>query len=87
MPLFYFDIREGTRFIPDEEGIEYRDLDAAERAAAKCAADISRDLLPKGEVREVTVELRNEHKQRVLTATISMHVERVTPEPDPPSGA
>jgi hypothetical protein len=37
MPRFYFDIREGTRFVPDDEGLVYPDLDTAERMAAETA--------------------------------------------------
>jgi hypothetical protein len=39
---------------------------------------------PKGDAREVTVEVRNEHRQRVLTITVSMQVERVEPPPQLP---
>jgi len=81
VPRFYFDLREGPRFIPDDEGLEFADLDAAEREAAEAAAEIGRDKLPKGGVRDVTVEVRNEHGQRVLTVTISMHIDRVAPPP------
>ena len=85
MPRFYFDVREGSRFAPDEEGFEYPDLNAAERIAAETAAGIGRDLLPKGDVRDVTIEVRNEHKQRVLTIRLTMETERVHPEPLAPA--
>ena len=81
MPRFYFDVREGARFVPDDEGLEFPGLDAAEREAAEAVASIGRDLLPKGDAREVTIEVRNEHRQRVLTVTVSMHIERVHPSP------
>jgi hypothetical protein len=84
MPRFYFDVREGTRFSPDDEGLDYRDLDEAERVAAETAASIGRELLPRGDIREVMVEVRNEHKQRVLTATVTLQSERVYPSPPPP---
>ena len=84
MPRFYFDVREGARFIPDEEGLELDSLDAAEVAAAEGAAEIGRDRLPKGDTRDVTVEVRNEHGQRVLTVTVSMEIDRVDPSPAPP---
>jgi hypothetical protein len=84
MPRFYFDVREGTRFVPDEVGLNYDNLDAAERAAAETAAEIGRELLPKGDAREITVEVRNEHRQRVLTVTDSLEIHRVDPEPLPP---
>jgi len=81
LPRFYFDIREGARLVPDDEGVEFPDFDAAEREAAEAAASIARDLLPKGDAREVTIEVRNEHRQRLLTVTVSMHIERVHPSP------
>ncbi|SCY66622.1 DUF6894 family protein [Microvirga guangxiensis] len=84
MPRFYFDVREGARFIPDEEGLEFDGLDAAEHEAACTAAEIGRDRLPTGDAREITVEVRNEHRQRVLTITVSMQVDRVEPPPQPP---
>jgi hypothetical protein len=85
VPRFYFDVREGASFTPDDEGLELDSLDAAEREAATAAADIGRDRLPKGDAREVTVEVTNEHRQRVLTVTISMEIHRVEPAPAPPA--
>ena len=84
MPRFYFDVREGSKFIPDEDGLEFPDLEAAEREAAESAASMGRDLLPKSDAREITVEVRNEHGQRVLTVTVAMHLERVAPPPVTP---
>ncbi len=82
---FYFDVREGSRFIPDDEGLEFDSLDIAEREAAMAAAEIGRDRLPKGSARDITIEVRNEHCQRVLTVTVSMQVERVAPPPAAPA--
>jgi hypothetical protein len=84
MPRFYFDVREGGRFVPDDEGVEFVSLDAAEHEAACAAAEIGRDRLPKGDAREVTIEVRNEHRQRVLTVKVSMEIDRVEPPPQPP---
>jgi hypothetical protein len=58
MARFFFDIREGCRFISDEEGLEFSDIAAAEYEAARAAADIGRDLLPKGDLRTIVVEVR-----------------------------
>ena len=85
MPLFHFDVREGVRFSPDEEGLEFPDIAAAEREAAETAASIGRDLLPKGSARAVTVEVRNQHGQRVVTATVTLALDRVDPEPIAPA--
>jgi len=55
VPRFYFDVREGARFVPDDEGLEFEDLDVAEREAAETAAQIGRDELPKGGGRNITI--------------------------------
>ncbi|MGF9764444.1 hypothetical protein AAII07_56045 [Microvirga sp. 0TCS3.31] len=85
MPRFYFDVRDGESFAHDEEGMEFDNLDAAEREAATSAAEIGRDRLPKGDAREITIEVRNEYRQPVLTVTVSMKVHRVEPSPQPPA--
>jgi hypothetical protein len=84
MPRYYFDVREGVRLVPDDVGLEFANIDAAEREAAECAASIGRDLLPTGCARSVTVEVRNTHGQRVVTATVTLALDRVDPEPTPP---
>ncbi|ESR25280.1 DUF6894 family protein [Lutibaculum baratangense] len=87
MPRFFFDIREGTSFTPDEIGLDFDSIDVAEREAAIAAAEIGRDRLPVSDDRVVTVEVKNEHRQRVLTITISLEVDRVVPAPTDPKGA
>jgi hypothetical protein len=87
VPRFYFDVREGSRFLPDEEGLELPDLDEAERKAAESAARIGRDLLSKGNAHKVIVEVRNPRGKRVLAVTVTMQVERVTPRALRPSPA
>jgi hypothetical protein len=84
VPWFYFDVREGARFVPDEVGLTFDSFEAAEREAAETAAEIGRDRLPTGDTREITVEMRNEHRQRVLTVKVSMEIDRVEPSPQPP---
>jgi len=39
VPRFFFDVREGVRFIPDDDGVVFPDLDTAEREAAQTAAE------------------------------------------------
>jgi hypothetical protein len=84
MSRFDFDVREGPSFTPDDEGFEFDSLDETEREAATSVAEIGRDRLPKGDTREVTVELRNEHRQRVLTVTVAMQINRFVPAPESP---
>jgi hypothetical protein len=84
MPRFFFDIREGVRFVVDEDGVELPSIGAAEHQAAEAAAEIGRDLLPKGCARSITVEVRNEYGQRIITATVTLALDRVDPEPKAP---
>ena len=53
MPRFFFDVREGLRFVPDDDGLEFPGIDAAEDEAADCAAAIrSAGLPPEGQCRD-----------------------------------
>jgi hypothetical protein len=79
LPRFYFDVREGTGFITDEMGLELDSIDAAEYEAARAAADIGRDHLPKGNARDVTIEVRDERGQQVVTVRVAMEVHRAEP--------
>ena len=81
MPRFYFDVREGARFIPDETDIKLDSLDAAEYEAARGAADIGRDQLLKNDTGDVIVEVRDEQGQQVVMAGISMEVRQRAPVP------
>jgi hypothetical protein len=81
MPRFYFDVCEGVRFIPDEEGLELDGLEVAERMATRAAADMARDSLPKGDAQALAVEVHDTDGKRVLTVTVRMHVERGATQP------
>ncbi len=81
MPRFYFDVREGQLFVHDQDGLEFPSLDEAEQEAIEAAASIGKDRLPRGDTRAVTVEVRNERRQRVLTVTLALDIKRVHPAP------
>lgn len=88
MPRFYFDLREGPRFVPDADGTELDGLEAAKCHAADLAAEIIRDLplRPAGHV--VIIEVCNDRKQRMLSMTVSLAIERPDPnQPHTPWGA
>ena len=73
---YYFDIRDGTDLLRDDEGAEFDSLDAAIRGTARSAAEIGTDRLARGDLSDVVIEVRNEHDQRVVTVTASMKIER-----------
>lgn len=81
MPRYFFDTYDGNRFIPDHEGLELRDLTAAERETRKALPDMARDALPDGDQQTFVVNVRNEAGHVVLRAALSLVVENFPEEP------
>ena len=76
MPRYYFDLREDRTVVEDEEGLSLPDIDAAQREAAETAAEIGRDRLPKGGLRFVTIDVRDENGDNLLSVTATLEVKR-----------
>jgi hypothetical protein len=77
VPRFYFDVTEGLKFMPDEEGFDLDSLDAAEHEATQTLIQLGRHWLP--HAREVSIQVRDHHHQKVLTLNVAMTVERLEP--------
>jgi hypothetical protein len=75
VPRFYFDVSTGDDFTRDDVGLELASLEAAEREAKRGAAEMGCDSLQKDRP-EISVQVRNERGERVLTVTVSMTVRR-----------
>lgn len=75
-PRFYFDVTEDSDLSQDRISVECGNLEAAEYEAAKGAAEFAEGLFPKGSVREVTVEIRDENGFQLVTATVSLTIRR-----------
>ena len=45
MAVYYFDLREGGAFVVDEEGMELRDVEAAQAEAARSLSGIAWDAM------------------------------------------
>jgi hypothetical protein len=85
MPRFYFDLFLGSDFNRDEIGSEIGSLRAAEIELMRVAADLTRDRLLKMKSAapdDIRIEVTDEHRQPVLTVTVSVQVERAGPMPD-----
>jgi hypothetical protein len=79
MARFYFDLFLGSDFSRDEVGSEVGSLRAAEIEVMRTAADLTRDRLLRMQSAApdaIRIEMRDEHRQPVLTVTISVQVER-----------
>jgi hypothetical protein len=85
MPRFYFDVRDGAKFTPDDAGAELDSLETAQRVAAEAAAEtaaaIGQDRLLQNDAQDVRIEVRNEHRQRILTVTVSLEIHWVETPP------
>ena len=66
MPFYYFDSRDGDKFIPDEHGVELDGIESARDEAAIALAELAKDVLPGSERRELTIEVRDEAKEHLL---------------------
>jgi len=79
MPHFYFDLFVGSAFNRDEVGSEIDSLHVAEIEARRSAGQLTRQrlLAVQSETSEdIRIEVKDEHRQPVLTVTVSIQVER-----------
>lgn len=61
---YYFDLRDGDEIVPDEEGVELRDLLAVQEEAARALAGLSWDSVQnfKGaQSHRMSIEVRDTH--------------------------
>ncbi|WP_371826909.1 hypothetical protein [Microvirga sp. VF16] len=82
MPLFYFDVQLGPSCLPDHTGLDLETVAAADHEATRSALEIARHQLLKAEVPHVRVTVRNERRQHMLTASVSMRVDREVSHPE-----
>jgi len=55
--------------------VELDGVEAARQEAARTLGEIARDILPDGDQREVVIEVKDEARQRVLVAKLSVSIE------------
>ena len=78
MPRFYFDVSIGSASSHDEAGYEIDSLHAAEIEARRSAVELTRDRLVRSQSatsEDIRVEVKDEHRQPVLTVTVSIQVD------------
>ena len=74
VPRFFIDTSDQARFIRDEDGIEFEDVEAAMNAAADGLSDMARDALPGGESRTFIAIVRDEQGRTLVQTTMSFGV-------------
>ena len=75
VPRYFFDTYDGDLFVPDNDGQELEDLEAAKAVAQEELPQMAWDQLPDGNQRTFIVSVRNEAGQVVLRAALSLVVE------------
>ena len=74
MPRFFIDSSDQERFVRDEDGLEFEDVEAAMNAAADGLSDMARDALPGGESRTFIAIVRDEQGRTLVQTTMSFGV-------------
>jgi hypothetical protein len=78
MPRYYFDIMDHSGRLADEEGLDLRDLDAAQEEAARSLSDMVRDAArtpAQDPIQRMGVEVRDE-KGPVMHVRFSFEINR-----------
>jgi hypothetical protein len=76
MPRYFFDTTDTGLSQTDDVGTELVDLEAARGEVLAMLAGIARDELPDGDAREFVVRIRDDAGSILLTASLSLRVER-----------
>ena len=84
MPRFYFEVREGSRFLPDDEGLEFPGLDEAEREAGRPPPGSGGTAFPPAMPERSQLRSATSTASRCSPYTVSMQVERVVLSPVAP---
>ena len=74
---FYFDVRDGSKFIRDENGLELSGVDQARDEAATTLAELVKGRLPGVFEYEIAIEVRDEAKEPLLRAMLRFEVQRL----------
>ena len=72
MPVFFFDIDDGTGVVLDNEGSLHDDLSAAHREAVDTLSQIGRDVLTSKGDTEITVEIRDEAGNALMRTSLKL---------------
>jgi hypothetical protein len=74
VPKYFFDTRDGSDFIRDEEGLVLDGIEAARDEATAGLADLAHDALPGSIRRELIVEVRDGADRPLLRAALWFEV-------------
>ena len=76
MPVYFFDTIDTGETLRDGEGMELPSFAAARKEALTTLGEIAKDELPDGDCREFVITIREGDGPVILTASLSLRVER-----------
>ena len=76
MPRFYFDTHNGDGITLDDHGDNLPSMEAVEKVASVTATMLAADRNKRGDTEDVTVVVRDSTGAEVLTARVSLQIER-----------
>jgi hypothetical protein len=75
MPRFFFHLLNGDGYVPDDEGKELADLEAARRHGLKALGEVAADELAGGaDNLRATIFIDDSREERVMTLPLSLSV-------------
>jgi hypothetical protein len=72
MPVYYFDIDDSGRDIPDTEGTELGDLTQARTEALRMLGEVAKNELPKSDRTRFAIAICSESGKPLLTVSLSV---------------
>jgi hypothetical protein len=76
MPLYYFDINDSGRDLPDAEGTELADLTHARAEALRMLGDVAKNELPNSDRSGFAIAICSESGKPLLTVALSVRGEQ-----------
>ena len=77
MPRYFFDMQDGDRFVPDEVGVVFPDIESARDQATRTLAEIARDTFPGTFRREIAVEVKDDARAPLLHARLTFELRKL----------
>ena len=74
MPRFYFDVRDGEKFVSDDDGLEFPGIREAKRDASRMLGEMIKDEMPDGDHLDMAVEVRAEDRRPLFKVQITFEV-------------
>jgi hypothetical protein len=78
VPRYFFDTRDGDKFIRDDEGFVFDTIHEARDEATAGLADMAKDAIPGRVRRELSVEVRDAANVRLIRASLWFEVQPLT---------